>query len=109
MLGNNMFAYCGNNPANRKDPTGKFWITALLVAVVIVCTLSLSGCSSQPETPHNYIQENSTNQNCYSYAFNLPHAANPGDYSVSSGDDDYMFKDKNIYIGKRLIMLLKQN
>jgi len=24
-LGNNMFSYCGNNPANRVDETGKFW------------------------------------------------------------------------------------
>jgi len=25
MLGNNMFAYCGNNPANRIDYTGQLW------------------------------------------------------------------------------------
>ena len=25
VLGTNMFAYCGNNPVNRKDPTGCFW------------------------------------------------------------------------------------
>ena len=25
LLGNNMFAYCGNNPVNRVDPTGQFW------------------------------------------------------------------------------------
>ena len=25
VLGNNMFAYCGNNPVNRADPTGTFW------------------------------------------------------------------------------------
>ena len=28
LLGNNMFAYCGNNPVNRSDPSGykwKFW------------------------------------------------------------------------------------
>ena len=25
ILGNNMFAYCGNNPVNRVDPTGQFW------------------------------------------------------------------------------------
>ena len=25
ILGNNMFAYCGNNPVNRADPTGMFW------------------------------------------------------------------------------------
>ena len=26
MLGNNMFAYCGNNPVNYQDPTGKYYI-----------------------------------------------------------------------------------
>ena len=25
VLGCNMFAYCGNNPVNRVDPTGQFW------------------------------------------------------------------------------------
>jgi len=25
VLGNNMFAYCGNNPVNRVDDTGQFW------------------------------------------------------------------------------------
>ena len=25
VLGYNMFAYCGNNPVNRVDPTGQFW------------------------------------------------------------------------------------
>ena len=50
VLGNNMFAYCGNNPVNRKDPTGQFWITALIVtAVVAVCTVALSGCSAKPD------------------------------------------------------------
>ena len=50
VLGNNMFAYCGNNPVNRKDPTGQFWITALIVtAVVAVCTVTLSGCSAKPD------------------------------------------------------------
>jgi len=48
--GYNMFAYCGNNPINRKDPTGQFWITALIVtAVVTVCTVTLSGCSAKPD------------------------------------------------------------
>lgn len=33
---------------NRKDPTGKFWITVLIVAGVVVCAVGLSGCSAKP-------------------------------------------------------------
>ena len=29
VLGYNMFAYCGNNPVNRADPTGQSWIDAV--------------------------------------------------------------------------------
>ena len=56
FIGYNMFAYCGNNPVNREDSTGRFWITALIVtAVVAVCTVTLSGCSSQsaPSSPRS--------------------------------------------------------
>ena len=38
LSGNNMFAYCGNNPINRCDTTGKFWLTALVSAAVNVAT-----------------------------------------------------------------------
>ena len=30
VLGHNMFVYCGNNPVNKYDPTGKFALTAIL-------------------------------------------------------------------------------
>ena len=37
LLGNNMFAYCLNNPANYSDPSGEFGlITALIVAGAVV-------------------------------------------------------------------------
>ena len=33
-----MFAYCGNNPVNRIDPTGEaWWHWALAAAVVVAC------------------------------------------------------------------------
>ena len=99
-VGSNMFAYCGNNPVNRTDNTGRFWIGALiLTAVVTVCAITLSGCTPKTSTssaPPDYIKEQSTKQNCYSYAFRLPHSANPGDYSAKS-NSDYMFKTKNKY------------
>ena len=46
ILGCNLFAYCGNNPINRTDSDGHFWITAIIatavvavVAAKIVCTV----------------------------------------------------------------------
>ena len=66
-----MFAYCGNDPVNQKDPTGQFWITALIVTVVVaVCTVTLSGCSSNNKKapdPEPY----SNQANCYAYAMKL--------------------------------------
>ncbi|MBQ4560134.1 MAG: DUF4329 domain-containing protein [Tyzzerella sp.] len=52
VLGNNMFAYCGNNPINRKDPSGQGWITALIIAVV--CAVTLTGSSAKPAKPLPY-------------------------------------------------------
>ena len=42
LLGNNMFAYCGNSPVGRKDNGGEFWDTvfdviSLAASVVEVC------------------------------------------------------------------------
>ena len=116
ITGYNMFAYCGNNPVNRVDSTGEFWLTALFVtAVVAVCTVALSSCSAQPSSspekpkpPSNYVQENSTKQNCYSYAFDLPYSANPGDYSTS-GKSDYMFKNKNKYTPAEITEFIKRD
>ena len=83
----NMFAYCGNNPVNRKDPTGQFWITALIViAVAVVCTVSLSGCSAQPTSDVGAAQpyvdmpgsDDPTSPNCYAYAIGSPVNEQPG-------------------------------
>ena len=87
ILSNNMFTYCGNNPVNRKDPTGKFWITALMVAaVVVVCTVILSGCSEQPTSDVGAAQpyvdipgsDDPTSPNCYAYAIGSPVNEQPG-------------------------------
>ena len=41
ILGNNMFAYCLNNPVNRVDPTGEaWWHWALGAAVVAACAIA---------------------------------------------------------------------
>ena len=38
FIGNNMFAYCGNNPILREDTSGAFWLSAIVGAVVNVTT-----------------------------------------------------------------------
>ena len=46
LTGTNLFAYCGNNPVNRTDPTGEAWwhwalgaavVAAAAVATVVIC------------------------------------------------------------------------
>ena len=44
IIGYNMFAYCGNNPINRVDSNGQFWLAALLIAAGSL--FLLSGCSA---------------------------------------------------------------
>ena len=83
----NIFVYCGNNPVNRKDPTGQFGITALmLIAVVGVCAVALSGCSPQPTSDVGaalpYVEmlgsDDPTSPNCYAYAIGSPVNEQPG-------------------------------
>lgn len=41
VIGTNLFAYCGNNPVNRVDPTGEaWWHWALGAAVVVACAVA---------------------------------------------------------------------
>lgn len=95
----NRYNYCWNQPMEHVDLNGKIpWI---LIPLAIGLALGLTGCGKEEEKnpPEDYRQEDSKKQNCYSYAFQLPLAACPGDYYCSLKDDysDYMFKDKGIY------------
>ena len=73
IIGKNMYAYCGNNPVNRCDSTGCFWLAALLT--VTVTALILSGCTEKTVSnaaPKYYkIAESNGdrnhNPNCYAY------------------------------------------
>ena len=61
----NMFAYCGNNPVNRADPTGQFWLTialsivATVVVAAIVTTVIVTVAQSKPaiKTEYDSIEE----------------------------------------------------
>ncbi len=89
MAGYNMFVYCGNNPVSRKDPTGRFWISAGIVTAVVVCLVVLSSCSERPTSnvgaAKPYVDmpgsEDETSPNCYAYAIGSPVNEQPGDTS----------------------------
>ena len=49
LTGNNMFAYCGNNPVNRVDPNGESWkFLDIVVAVVVGAVVVVAGVISAP-------------------------------------------------------------
>ena len=41
LLGNNMFAYCGNNPVSRADTSGFFWDTVFDVVSLVVSVVEV--------------------------------------------------------------------
>ncbi len=65
-----MFAYCGNNPVNRADPSGQFWGIVIGVALVVGLVASLSGCSASNK-PASKPAPYSGQANCYAYAMKL--------------------------------------
>ena len=93
FLGYNMYAYCGNNPVNLKDPTGMCWIVAMIVAVVAVVTLSICSAQTTSEAikpkptsdvgaaqPYVNMEgsDNPDSPNCYAYAIGSPVNEQPG-------------------------------
>ena len=87
LLGYNMYAYCGNNPVNRIDSEGEFWIAVLIfTSIATVCSVALSGCSARPTSdvgaaqPYVNMQgsDDPTSPNCYAYAIGSPYNEQPG-------------------------------
>lgn len=93
LLGNNMFAYCGNNPVNYADPTGTLW--RLIIPMII--PLIFSGCDDDSGEPY------SGQANCYAYAMRLENnpttgkpfrsAPNPGLFSDDPLESYELFGD----------------
>ena len=93
-----MFAYCGNNPANHADVSGKFWLPIILPLIVI--PLLITGCSKQsqgsaseyvdiPAAPitDDYDKLRRENANCYAYAIGIYDCSyDPGEFSDASYD-----------------------
>ena len=52
VLGNNMFAYCGNNPVNRSDVEGNFWDTIFDVVSLVVSVVEVI---NNPDDPMAWI------------------------------------------------------
>ncbi len=56
ILGNNMLAYCGNNPVNCADPTGQSWVAFIITMALIIA--GLSGCSdTESQLPYKSADE----------------------------------------------------
>ena len=43
-LGGNVFSYCSNNPVNRVDYSGQFWISAIISVVAVAIVVSRAVC-----------------------------------------------------------------
>lgn len=109
LLDKNMFAYCGNNPVNRIDSSGKFWgAVAAIVLVAVGIASTLGGCSrsekpksySSPDEAakafsesvysssiyirHEYSTEiySRTKNGITTYSYNTPHSGNPHNATV---------------------------
>lgn len=68
LLGFNMYAYCGNNPVDRIDSEGQFWLTIILATPVLTAvTVMLSSCEA-----NNSSKTDSSSDSDYSWADNDP-------------------------------------
>ena len=83
--GYNMFAYCGNNPINRIDASGEWWIFAAIVT--IFCVVTLSSCSSDEPRKDlanasdlDVFTAGSLTYNCYGNAIGKKIVTNPTGY-----------------------------
>lgn len=106
MLGNNMFAYCGNNPVNYKDPSGQsfciaYFIEAIKIgfklavaAITDIITITSNDYLTLEQTQHNaklvynYLEFSGWSHNAICATLgNMQHESqiNPGRYQNGVG------------------------
>jgi len=78
LLGNNMFAYCGNNPIVRVD----YAETAY----------TRSQCNANVSIPMIFSEHVPQEINCYNYVLGLVGSCNPGDYSLTIIFSNYKWR-----------------
>ena len=76
ILGNNMFAYCNNNPISRIDPSGNSWTSLLMLGLIIA--VALSGCAEDEINCYTYALINETDDTTTE---TLSRALDPGSLS----------------------------
>ena len=98
------------------DSTGRFSEWILLGLFTILATTLFSCDRLLPNTPPDYVQDDSTNHNCYSYAFGLLEATDPGfPYAlaelIQTGKRlDYFGRDKGrIYTMEEMITFIQMD
>ena len=93
LLGNNMFAYCGNNPVNNADPRGTAWWP--LIIPMIILPLVLGGCESP--APNGELSAapdldistaSSESYNCYGNAIKKQIDADPTGYQQGDSTEE---------------------
>jgi len=92
--GYNMFVYCNNDPISLTDIDGKFSILGIVIGVVALCSAAIGGiylATRKPKVPapSDYRDVKSSKHNCYSYAFGLSKATDPGKLSSFHDTRDY--------------------